>query len=399
MPHESPFRWVMLGLIWLLYFSFGITSATIPPLAIPIIEDLEMTYTQMGLVLGAWQLIYIITAYPLGTLVDSFGVKKSLLIGIFLIWMSLVLRGLSGNFLMLFLSVALFGFGGPIISIGAPKVISIWFSGNQRGIAAGVYTTGPLIGASLALATAASWVMPLTGSWRGISLIYGAIVLLTMILWGLFSRDVDSDRDGLEQTSILVVLNNLIRIRNVQIIMVLAIAAFFLNHGLNNWLPTLLQEKSMTLSEAGFWTSVSTLIGVIGLAIVPSIARFGYRVISLCILFTIASMTTFCLAVFTDMPLLTVLLLSSIVRAPIMPVLTLVLMETPGVGSSRMGAAGGLFFAAAEIGGFGGPLLLGFIRDLAGSIAGGLFFLAFLIAIFIAMLPMLKEEQGNSYLR
>ncbi len=393
MPHESSFRWVMLALIWLLYFSFGITSATIPPLTIPIIEDLEMTYSQMGLVLGAWQLVYIVTAYPLGALVDSLGVKKSLLIGIFLVWVSLVLRGLSGNFLMLFLSVALFGFGGPIISIGAPKVISIWFSGNQRGIAAGVYTTGPLIGASLVLATAASWVMPLTGSWRGISLIYGAAVLFTMLLWVLFSRDGASDPDNSEQRSVSAVFNDLIHIRNVQIIMVLAIATFCLNHGLNNWLPTLLQEKSMTLSEAGFWTAISTMTGVIGLIVVPSLARFGYRVISLFILFMIASATTFCLAVLTDMPLLTVLFLSSVVRAPMMPILTLVLMETPGVGSSRMGAAGGLFFAAAEIGGFGGPLLLGIIRDLVGSMTGGLFFLAVLIAILVVLVPMLKEKQ------
>ena len=77
-PKTSRYRWVMLGLVWLLYFSFGLTITTIAPLVIPIVEDLNMTYGQMGFVLGTWQLIYIFTAYPLGYLVDRFGVRKSL---------------------------------------------------------------------------------------------------------------------------------------------------------------------------------------------------------------------------------------------------------------------------------------------------------------------------------
>ena len=192
-PQESSFRWVMLGLVWLLYFSFGITMASIAPLAVPIIDDLDMTYSQMGFVLGAWQLIYIVTAYPLGVVIDKMGTRKSLLIGVFLIWLSLILRGLVSDFSGLFLSVAIFGFGGPIISIGAPKVISLWFIGNERGFAAGLYSTGPVVGASLALATAASLVVPLTGSWRGISLIYGIVVMATIIMWFLFAKEAEND--------------------------------------------------------------------------------------------------------------------------------------------------------------------------------------------------------------
>ena len=257
------------GLVWLLYASFGITSGTIAPLVDPIIDDLGMTYSQMGLVLGAWQLVYIVTAYPLGALIDKLGVRRSLGIGIFIVWLSLVLRGVATDFPTLFLAVALFGVGGPIISIGAPKVVSLWFQGNQRGLAAGIYTTGPVSGAAIALATAASVVMPLTGTWRGISLVYGGVVLVVMLLWWVFARDIESPpvsagRREEASVSLLETLRALLRIRNVQVIVVLAVATFLLNHGLNNWLPTLLQEKDMTLSQAGFWTAVSTLGGTWG---------------------------------------------------------------------------------------------------------------------------------------
>ena len=391
MPNKNTFRWGMLFLVWLLYFSFGITSVTIAPLAIPIMNDLEISYAQMGFILGAWQLVYIFTAYPLGVFIDKLSLRNSLGIGILLIWFSLIFRGMAVDFFTLLLAVIIFGFGGPIISIGAPKVISVWFKGNERNIAAGIYTTGPSIGAAVALGTAAP-IDGLIGSWRGISLVYGVFVFLTIILWWLFSKNhyIDSTRE--KAVSAFETFKNLLSIRNVRIIMILAIASFFLNHGLNNWLPTLLQEKNISLTRAGFWSAISMLSGVIGLLIIPSIARHGYRIVILALIFIIASSTTFALIVFTDYPLYFSLIVSSIVRAPMMPILTLMLMETKGVGSVRMGAAGGLFFTAAEIGGFSGPFIIGVIRDRAGTMDLGLIVLGTFVALLILLLPILKEN-------
>ena len=92
------------------------------------------------------------------------------------------------------------------------------------------------------------------------------------------------------------------------------------------------------------------------------------------------------------MPLFVVLIVSGIVRAPMMPILTLILMETKGVGSANIGAAVGLFFAAAEIGGFGGPFLLGILRDFSGSMNTGLIFLSVCVGLLVVILPMIKED-------
>ncbi len=58
-----------------------------------------------------------------------------------------------------------------------------------------------------------------------------------------------------------------------------------------------------------------------------------------------------------------------------------------------MGAAGGLFFAAAEIGGFGGPFLLGVIRDATGALEPGVLFLAGLSAVLVLSLPLIRERR------
>jgi CP family cyanate transporter-like MFS transporter len=397
---STNYRWVMLFLVWLMYGCFGMTAATIAPLVVPILDDLGMTYSQMGLVLGAWQLVYIGTASPLGALVDRLGVRRSLGIGIIIIWLSLIARGLSVDFYTLFLAVALFGVGGPIISTGAPKVVSLWFEGSQRNIAAGIYTTGPLAGTALALGTAASLVLPLTGSWRGISLVYGVVVLAVLTAWWMFARDapgsVGSKQVGADgPVPTRRVITELLRLRNMQLILVLAIATFLLNHGLNNWLPTLLQEGGMTLSQAGLWTAVSTAVGVLGVLVIPPLARRGSRALTMGLLLVVGAITTVGLAYLSGPSLIGVLMMSNIVRGPMMPIATLILMETPGIGPRRMGAAAGLFFAAAEIGGFGGPFLMGFLRDATGSLTTGVLILAGVAAALIFTIPFFKERQAE----
>ncbi len=73
-----PHRWMMLGAVWLLYLCFGLTSASLAPLVGPITKDLGVGHAAMGVVFGAWQLVYIISAAPGGAAMDRIGPRKTL---------------------------------------------------------------------------------------------------------------------------------------------------------------------------------------------------------------------------------------------------------------------------------------------------------------------------------
>ena len=158
-PHDSEgtllykrrYRWVMLALVWLLYFTFGIVVFSLPPLVTPILEDLKISYSQMGIILGAWPLTYIVVAAIAGVIIDRWGIRKSLFAGALIIGLSSILRYFPTGFGTMLLAVALFGVGGPLISIGCPKAVSMWFRGRSRGTAVGIYTTAPWVGGLVAL--------------------------------------------------------------------------------------------------------------------------------------------------------------------------------------------------------------------------------------------------------
>ena len=66
------------------------------------------------------------------------------------------------------------------------------------------------------------------------------------------------------------------------------------------------------------------------------------------------------------------LILQGAARATLFTVLVLTLVELPGIGATRAGAASGLFFSCAEVGGVLGPVALGLLYDGTGGFAAGL---------------------------
>jgi MFS family permease len=73
----------MLSLAWLAYAGFGIVS--LPALITPIRGGLGLTYSEVGVLLGAWQLVYIGVSYPAGVFVDRVGTHRALPLGVALV--------------------------------------------------------------------------------------------------------------------------------------------------------------------------------------------------------------------------------------------------------------------------------------------------------------------------
>ena len=394
--YQKQYGWVMLALLWLLYASFGLISRSIFPLVTPILRDLTISYSQMGLILGSWQLTYIVVAVVAGSIIDRWGIRRSLLVGIVIIGLSAALRFFPQGFIAMLLAVAVFGAGGPMISIGCPKTISLWFRGRSRGTAVGVYMTGNLIGGFLALAFTNSLVMPLTGqSWRLTFVCYGLVAFLVGLLWWLLARDSKPEA-GSESAPIGTVLRGLVRVRNAQIVLVMAFLGFATSHGLSSWLPKILETSGLSPAVAGYGASIPLATGIPALLVIPRLVPPHLRGRFIALFAVLTIMTLFVVANGSGTLLFVGLSLFGITNSSFLPILVLILMDAPEVGSKHMGSAGGLFFCVAEIGGFAGPLLIGILVDMTGTFLAGAFFLASLnIAIFV-LTSLLQTQSGSS---
>ena len=172
----------------------------------------------------------------------------------------------------------------------------------------------------------------------------------------------------------------------------MSVGIFTFNHGLNNWLPELLRSGGRSMVEAGYWAALPMVVGIIGSLTIPRLATPERRFKILLALSCAAAAASLALLLpGGDTILAAGLILQGFVRASLMTVLILTLMELPSVAAKYAGTASGLFFSAAEIGGVLGPLGLGFMYDLTGGFAAGLYCLA---AIGLALALGTRRLEG-----
>ncbi len=425
-------RWILLGGLWVVYFSFGLIVTSLAPLLTPVSAELELSKSSLGAILGAWPLVFIIASLPCGWLLDRIGLRWALFLGTALMCLSGVLRAMANDGVDLFIAVGVFGLGAPLVSNGAPKLVVTHFPERERALATGLYLTGPMGGQIVALALANSVILPLVGgTWRGVVFVLAAATAGSGLLWLTFpnrnsaggegadgtaeapggtevmagSGETDAARgtnaaamDGktdatgteaaetgegaLDRSSGAETQGaapprrspsmTLMRERSMQLVLLLAVSVFFVNHGLNNWMPKILEDGGVSASAAGFITAVSYGAGAAGSLLLPHLGKDSNRiwlpvVTSLCLAATVAM-----LAVISGMAAAPFVALVGFFRFGLVGLSLMVLMRVPGTDSRNMGVASGLFFSAGEIGGFTGPLTVGAIADAGGGFSASL---------------------------
>src|SRR6056297_967363 len=388
-------RWPVLLGVWLVYFSFGLTAASMAPLVSNIRQDIAVNNAVIGLILGAWPITYIVCAIPCGLLLDRIGARRMLAMATLIMAASAVARSVADTPVTLFLSVALFGAGGPMISVGAPLVIARLYQGSARATAMGLYVTGPYLGGLVALAATNSLLMPLVGgNWRAVMLINAGLVLASGAIWILVSavRAADLKPGAGGKKYNLKAFSEILNVQRVRLILCISVGIFFINHGLNNWLPEVLRSYGYSAVAAGYWASVPAAFGVLGALIIPRFAVNSRQFIALGGLIAAVFLASVLLQSDRNGMVATALVLQGLARGSMMTVAIMILMDTPGVPAERLGLAGGMFFAAAEIGGVLGPVTFGTLAHLTDGFAASLSAITAVSLILILLLNVLRRQ-------
>ena len=392
MNSNSPTRWQMLAVGTSIYFAFGLVSAAIAVMVGPIRAELGITYGQMGVILGSWQFVYIFAALPIGLLLDRVGLQRALFVGAVLIAASAFLRASSPTYAAMLGAVGLFGVGGPVVSIGLPKLVANWFAPGRRTLPTGIYVTGMAIGAAVGLAATDPLVIPLLGDWRAAYVAYGVVASATALWWLFAGQEGPDERPTAtaadERAPSWADVTAVLREPRVLLVATVGIAGFMLSHGLNNWLPEILSAKGFALAAAGALATVPRFSGIAAGLAGARLAALVQSPLRACAVALLAcSLTLAALSTWSATGVLIVVLAAfGLGSVAIMPLMTAWLMDLPEVGARRIGAAAGLYFAIGEIGGFGGPALVGWLHDLTGSFVPGI--LAMAVLALVTLVPL-----------
>ena len=308
-PYPSRlYAWYVVGVLVLAYtFSF-IDRQILSLLVVPIRRDLEISDTEMSLLIGfAFALFYTICGLPIGRAVDVKHRIRIISIGIAFWSVMTALCGVAKTYWQLFLFRMGVGVGEAALSPAAYSILSDYFPPNQRGAALGVYGMGVYIGAGLALVIGGvvvkavsgveHTVLPIVGevyAWQVVFFVVGLPGLL-VALWALTLKEpvrrghtrktVDANgREVLESVPVKDVVDYM-RANSLTLFshhVGYALCAM-MAYGVSAWIPTfLIRTHGWEAGDAGIYYGIIVVIfGTAGVVtggwMADKLTEMGYR--------------------------------------------------------------------------------------------------------------------------
>jgi ACS family D-galactonate transporter-like MFS transporter len=174
-------RWTVVGLLFTASLINYLDRAAIS-FALPLIsKDFHLTPETKGLLLSSFFWSYALMQVPIGWCADRFNLRW-LYAGAFALWsLAQGLTGLAGTLEVLIMFRILLGIGESIYLPGGVKIITLLFSGKERGLPSGLFDFGTRTGLILE-GILVPWLLVRHG-WRYTFLLLGFAGLIWIIPW------------------------------------------------------------------------------------------------------------------------------------------------------------------------------------------------------------------------
>jgi ACS family glucarate transporter-like MFS transporter len=389
----------VLGLLVLLAVITYIDRVCISVAGKTIQDDLRLTPSQWGWVLGAFALAYGIFEVPMGALGDRIGPRR-VLTRIVIWWSAFTgLTGLATGFWQLVATRFLFGAGEAGAFPNASAAIARWFPSVERAGAQGFVWMATRLGGALSPVL----VIPLqqTVGWRASFFIFAGLGVGWGFVWFWWFRDDPKDKHGVPVAEIAElgearVLNShdavpwraFIRWPNLWWIMVMYFAYVWGAFFYLSWLFTFLENgRGFSKAELLAWSWLPFVLGaganVAGGFTSDWLVRkigltWGRRLIGMTGLGVSALLIG--AATLTQHKILTLVLLALGYASSdfMLPVAWAVCLD---VGGRRVGIVSGAMNTAGSVAAFGSAVAFGYIVSVTGSYDAPLVLMAILTVV------------------
>jgi MFS family permease len=150
-------------------------------------DELGIPVAKMGLLLSAFLWAYAIAQLPIGGLIDRYGPRRLLGLGLFSWSLAQAAGGLVNGFGVFIAARFALGVGEAPLFPGGARVVRDWFGVRERGFATGLLQSASSLGNFIAVPLLTFLMLRL--SWRWMFFIVGAAGIVLAFVWWSIHRD------------------------------------------------------------------------------------------------------------------------------------------------------------------------------------------------------------------
>jgi len=180
-------RWVALAIVFVTRTSMGFQFQAVAAVAPLMVADLQLTWVQLGSLIGLYMLPGAVFALPGGVLGQRFGERRMVVGSLALMVAGGLVTAAAHGFITAAAGRLLSGVGAVLMNILLAKMVADWFADREMSTAMGVMLTSWPVG--LGIATATLGALATHASWRTAIVATALVAALGLVLIAFAYRD------------------------------------------------------------------------------------------------------------------------------------------------------------------------------------------------------------------
>ena len=386
-------RWAMLGVIFLTRASLGFQFQSIAALTPFLVSAFELTYAEVGLLMGLFMLPGVIIALPGGLLGQRFGSMRVVVSGLVLMVAGGTVVSYAGGLHTAGLGRAVGGVGGVLVNIMLARMVADWFRERELQTAMGLMLSAWPFGMALALMILGS--VAEGSSWRLAEYLTVAAAGLALGLMVLGYREPPAEHATAPAAeparfhlgvpghvwALAISAGAGWALLNASVIVVASFA------------PSFLMTRGASLGEAGGITGVALWISILSVPLGGLVADRLGRPRLLMMVGCVATAVTIACAARAPWPAFWLVASGILLGLP--PGIMMALLPR-AVRPEHLATALGVFYALFYLGMAISQTVAGALRDLTGDASAPLLFASVLMVLTVAAIAMFWRLEDRS---
>ena len=267
-----PYRWTILAVFMLVNIAIQILWICFAPITGPAAKFWGVSDLRIGLLAMIFMIVYIPISIPVSWMIDTLGYRKSVNIGVGIMAVFGLLRGVfAANYTVVLITTVALAVSQPFMMNSISTVAAKWFPIQERATASGLALVANFLG--IALGQVLSPVLFLRFGMVNMLLIYGGIAAFTAIIFVVFTREAPPTPPcppGMETRALMLDgLKSMLKMKDVWIMLGLFLVGMGIFNGISTWIESIVRSRGFSISQAGNLGGVLLFGGIAGAIVLP----------------------------------------------------------------------------------------------------------------------------------
>ena len=266
------YRWVVLVAFMFVISINQLLWITFAPITSSAVTFYGVSDLSIGLLSMCFMIVYIVVSIPASWVIDKYGIKVAVGIGVTLTGIFGMLRGLlAADYTLVLLAQIGIAIGQPFILNAVTTVAARWFPIHERATATGLGSLAMYIGIAGGLVLTPY--LTIQSQINGMLIMYGIVSVIAVVVFFVFVKERPPTApclpDQEERSLVFDGLKKSLRIKDFVLLLVIFFVGLGVFNAVTTWIEDIVRPRGFSIIQAGNIGGLMILGGIIGAVVIP----------------------------------------------------------------------------------------------------------------------------------